>query len=105
MTPRKRKVNRSATDRLKRLIEAELNRQDLTDEEAAREGKLPGNAFRALRKGHRPGRRALQNTRHLDDHRDRGSDYRRQARERSQRELTPTSPDASNPVLMAKLDH
>ena len=54
MTPRKRKVNRSATDRLKRLIEAELNRQDLTDEEAAREGKLPGNAFRALRKGHRP---------------------------------------------------
>ena len=54
MPPRKRKVNRSATDRLKRLIESELNRQDLTDEEAAREGKLPGNAFRALRKGHRP---------------------------------------------------
>ena len=54
MTPRKRKVNRSVTDRLKRLIEAELNQQDLTDEEAAREGKLPGNAFHALRKGHRP---------------------------------------------------
>ena len=32
VTPRTRKVNRSATDRLKRLIEAELNRQDLTDE-------------------------------------------------------------------------
>ncbi len=54
MTPRKRKVNRSATDRLKRLIETELDQQELTDEEAAREGKLPGNAARALRKGHRP---------------------------------------------------
>ena len=49
-----RKVNRSTTDRLKRLIEAELERQNLTEEEAAREARLPGNAFRALRKGHRP---------------------------------------------------
>lgn len=52
--PKKRNVNRSTTDRLKRLIEAELDRQELTDEEAAREARLPGNAFRALRKGHRP---------------------------------------------------
>ena len=41
MTPRKRKVNRSATDRLKRLIETELDQQELTDEEAAREGSCP----------------------------------------------------------------
>lgn len=54
MRPSKRKVHRSTTDRLKRLIEAELDRQNLTDEEAAREARLPGNAFRALRKGHRP---------------------------------------------------
>ena len=50
----KRKVNRAATDRLKALITTELDRRDLTDEEAAREARLPGNAFRALRKGHRP---------------------------------------------------
>ena len=54
MRRKMRKVNRSTTDRLKRLIEAELDRQSLTDEEAAREARLPGNAFRALRKGHRP---------------------------------------------------
>ena len=54
VTRNKGKVNRSTTDRLKRLIEAELDRQNLTDEEAAREARLPGNAFRALRKGHRP---------------------------------------------------
>ena len=54
MPKTQRRVNRSTTDRLKRLIEAELDRHDLTDEEAAREARLPGNAFRALRKGHRP---------------------------------------------------
>ncbi len=47
-------MNRTTTDRRKRLIEAELDRQDLTDEGAAREVRLPGNAFRALRNGHRP---------------------------------------------------
>ena len=52
--PKKRKVNRTTTDRLKRLIEAELERQELTDEEAAREARLPEKVFRALRQGHRP---------------------------------------------------
>ena len=52
--PRERTVNRSTTDRLKGLIETELKRQDLTDQEAAREARLPANAFRALRHGHRP---------------------------------------------------
>ena len=49
-----RTLNRSTTDRLKGLIEAELKRQNLTDQEAAREARLPANAFRALRHGHRP---------------------------------------------------
>lgn len=52
--PRERRVNRSTTDRLKNLIETELKRQNLTDQEAAREARLPANAFRALRHGHRP---------------------------------------------------
>ena len=54
MGSKRRKVNRSATDRMRRLVEAELDRQRLTDQEAAREARLPANAFRALRKGHRP---------------------------------------------------
>ena len=49
-----RGLNRSTTDRLKGLIEAELQRQNLTDQEAARDARLPANAFRALRHGHRP---------------------------------------------------
>ncbi len=52
--PRERTANRSTTDRLKDLIKAELKRQNLTDQEAAREARLPANAFRALRHGHRP---------------------------------------------------
>ena len=52
--PRQRTVTRSATGRLKGLIEAELKRQNLTEQEAAREARLPANAFRALRHGHRP---------------------------------------------------
>ena len=52
--PREPTVNRSTTDRLKGLIETELKRQNLTDQEAAREARLPANAFRALRHGHRP---------------------------------------------------
>ena len=36
------------------LIEAELIRQNLTEEEAARDAHLPANAFRGVRKGQRP---------------------------------------------------
>ena len=54
MKRKKRKVNRSATDRLKQLVQAELDRQELSDQEAAREARLPANAFGALRNGHRP---------------------------------------------------
>ena len=51
---RERTANRSTSKRLQSLIEAELKRQNLTDQEAAREARLPANAFRALRYGHRP---------------------------------------------------
>ena len=55
MTGKPKSVNRSATDQLSRLIEAELARQRVTGEEVAREARLPSNAFRSLlRKGHRP---------------------------------------------------
>ena len=54
MTPKKRNLNRSASDRLMHLIEAELMRQNLTEEEAAREARLPANAFRGVRRGQRP---------------------------------------------------
>ena len=55
MTKKKRRINRSATDRLREVIEAELDRQGLAGEEAAREARLPANSFRSLlRKGHRP---------------------------------------------------
>ena len=48
-------MNRSTTDQLSRLVEAELARQNVTGEEVAREARLPSNAFRSLlRKGHRP---------------------------------------------------
>ena len=43
-----RRVNRSTTDRLSRLVEAELKRQRLTAEEAARAARLPAKVFRAL---------------------------------------------------------
>ena len=36
------------------LIEAKLTRQNLTEEEAAREARLPANALRGVRKGQRP---------------------------------------------------
>ena len=52
--PKKRTANRSVSDRLQSLIEAELKRQDLTEQEAAREARLPANAFRAVRHGRRP---------------------------------------------------
>lgn len=55
MAPTKRTVNRSATDRLKRMVESELARQELTGEEIAREARLPAKAFRSLlRHEHRP---------------------------------------------------
>ncbi len=55
MTARKRTVNRSATDRLAQVIKAELERQQLTAEEAARAARLPAKAFRSLLgRGHRP---------------------------------------------------
>ena len=55
MAPIKRTVNRAATDRLKRMVETELARQELSGEEIAREARLPAKAFRSLlRHGHRP---------------------------------------------------
>ena len=55
MTTTRRTANRSATDRLRDLIDAELTRQNITAEEAARKARLPSSAFRSLvRKGRRP---------------------------------------------------
>ena len=55
MAPTKRTVNRAATDRLKRMVETELAKQELTGEEIAREARLPAKAFRSLlRHEHRP---------------------------------------------------
>lgn len=55
MAPTKRTVNRSTTDRLKRIVETELAKQELTGEEIAREARLPSKAFRSLlQHGHRP---------------------------------------------------
>ena len=48
-------MSRSATDRLKGLIsEAELKRQNLWDQQAAREARLPANAFPRPAQGQRP---------------------------------------------------
>ena len=41
-------MNRSATDRLRRLVEAELTRQGLSHARAAREEQLPGSVFQSL---------------------------------------------------------
>ena len=55
MTPEHKAVNRSATDRLARLIKAELARRGLNGEQAAREARLPADAFRGLLlRRHRP---------------------------------------------------
>ena len=52
---RQRTVNRRATDELIRVVNKALAKQGLTPTEAAREAKLPANAFRALLTGgHRP---------------------------------------------------
>ena len=44
----RRTVNRSTTVRLKRLVEAELARQGISDARAAREAHLPGSVFQSL---------------------------------------------------------
>ena len=55
MTTRKTNMKRSATDRLSQLIKAKLASQAITTEEAARQARLPSNAFRSvLSKKHRP---------------------------------------------------
>ena len=52
-TPRTAK--RSATERLKHLVKAELTRQGLNEARAAREAQLPGSVFQSLlRLGKRP---------------------------------------------------
>ena len=51
----RRTVNRSTTGRLKRLVEAELARQGISDARAAHEAHLPGSVFQSLlRLGKRP---------------------------------------------------
>ena len=51
----RRTVNRSTTVRLKRLVEAELARQGISDARAAREADLPESVFQSLlRLGKRP---------------------------------------------------
>ena len=48
-------MNRSATDRLKQLVATAVASEELTQEELAREARLPGKVFRSLlRNGHRP---------------------------------------------------
>ena len=55
MSVERRTVNRSATERLARLVKDELARQGLNGEQAAREARLPADAFRGLLlKRHRP---------------------------------------------------
>ena len=51
----RRTVNRSATERLKRLVEAALARRGASHAGTAREGRLPGSVFQSLlRLGKRP---------------------------------------------------
>ena len=55
MSTKPRTARKSATERLIRLVEAELKRQNLTGQEAAREARLPANTFGSLlRERHRP---------------------------------------------------
>ena len=54
LTGKSTKINRSATDRLRRLIDSELSRRGLNGQEVAREARLPADAFRSLRRGYRP---------------------------------------------------
>ena len=48
ITPRTTTVEKSATDRLRALIEAELARQGLSHARAVREAQLPGSVFQSL---------------------------------------------------------
>ena len=68
VTPRTTTVEKSATDRLRTLIEAELARQGLSHARAAREAQLPGSVFQSLlRLGKQPSlNRADQLLRALD---------------------------------------
>ena len=55
MTRSRKTVNRSASNRLSKLLETELAKHELTTEEITREARLPSKAFRSLlRDGHRP---------------------------------------------------
>ncbi len=54
MTAKSRKLHRSATDRLIKIIESELTKRGVNGQEIAREARLPADAFRALRRGYRP---------------------------------------------------
>ena len=55
MTKTGKTVDRAATERLCRLVGAELAKREVTTEEIAREARLPSKAFRSLlRHGHRP---------------------------------------------------
>lgn len=52
---RQRTINRRTTERLIQVVKDALAERELTATEAAREAKLPANAFRALlSQGHRP---------------------------------------------------
>ena len=48
MAAQRKTANRSATNRLAMLVEDELTRQGLNGEQAAREARLPADAFRGL---------------------------------------------------------
>lgn len=48
MTARSRTATRTATDRLARLLKEELAKQGLNGEQAAREARLPADAFRGV---------------------------------------------------------
>ena len=54
MNAPRREINRTATDRLVRIVDSELMRRGVNGQEGAREARLPADAFRSLRRGHRP---------------------------------------------------
>ena len=54
MSATNRRPNAPASSRLAQLIESELAQRGLTCQEAAREAKLPADAFRTVLKGRKP---------------------------------------------------
>ena len=54
VTATNRRPNARASSRLAELIESELAQRGLTCQEAAREAKLPADAFRTVLKGRKP---------------------------------------------------